>query len=86
MTRVAAVATPQDKPGAGTIPFPGDRQLGFPSTERSIGPKYLPGRYPAFAANAALTARNFHALFQGTVHWRPVGEIGLSPNLPLGSC
>jgi hypothetical protein len=47
-------------------------------------PKYLPGRYPAFAANAALTARNFHALFQGTVHWRPVGEIGLSPNLPLG--
>jgi hypothetical protein len=38
--RVVAVATPQEKPGAGAIPLPKDRpsRLAFPSTERSMGP------------------------------------------------
>jgi hypothetical protein len=84
--RVIAVATPQDKPGASTIPFPVDRPAGFPGDVTTHRARYLPGRGPCLAANAALTARNFHAHLQETVQWRPVAEIGLSPDLPWGSC
>ena len=61
MTRVIAVATPQDKPGASTIPFPGTASWDSLRLNDPLDQGTFPDAVETFAANAALTARNFHA-------------------------